>query len=84
MGGYPSKETDIVKAENFNRESLTDHSFFVINVHGASRVGGALLAIAVLLLACLGYAMACYKDHVKNMRHRAITSLEIIKPSCPV
>ena len=35
MGGYPSKEKEIVKAENFNRESLTDHSFSVMNVNGA-------------------------------------------------
>ena len=35
MGGYPSKEKEIVKAENINRESLTDHSFSVMNVNGA-------------------------------------------------
>ena len=30
----------------------------IMNIHGASSVGGALLVVAVLLLACLGYGDA--------------------------
>ena len=40
MGGYPSKQTEITKAENVNRETLNNHSFSVMNIHGASSVGG--------------------------------------------
>ena len=32
MGGYPSKEAEIVKAENFHRQSLDDKSFSFLNV----------------------------------------------------
>ena len=76
------KQTEIVRAEKFNRETLTDHSFSFMNIHGALSVGGALLVVAVLLLACLVYGVARYRDYVKRMRHRAATSLEILKPSC--
>ena len=54
MGGYPSKETEIVKAENFHKQSLEDKSFSVLNVHEASGAEGALLVVAIMLLACLG------------------------------
>ena len=83
IGGYPSKKTKITKAENVIRETLKDYSFSVMNIHGDSSVGGALLVVAVLLLACLGYGMARYKDYVKRVIHRAATTLEILKPSCP-
>ena len=83
MGGYPSKQTEITKAENVHRETLNDHSFSVMNIHGASSVGGARLVVAVLLLACLGYGMARYRDYIKRVRHRAATTLDIIKPLCP-
>ena len=45
--------------------------------------GGALLVVAVLLLACLGYRAARYKDYIKRVRHRAATTLDIFKPFCP-
>ena len=66
MGGYPSKQTEITKAENVNRETLNNHSFSVMNIHGASSVGGALLVVAFLLLACLGYRAARYRDYIKS------------------
>ena len=56
--------------KNFNRETLTNHSFSVMNFPGASSVEGALLVISVLLLACLGYRVACYKDYVKRVENR--------------
>ena len=83
MGGYPSKQTEITKAENVNRETLNDHSFSIMNIHGAFSVGGALLVVAVLLLACLGYGAARYRDYIERVRHRAATTLDILKPSCP-
>ena len=54
-----------MKAENFNRELLADHSFSVFNIHGASSAEGLLLVVAVLLLARLGYGMVRYHDYVR-------------------
>ena len=81
-GRYPLKQTEIVNAENVNKETLHDHSFNVMNLHGALSVGGALLVVAVPILACLWYGMARYRDYVERMRHGAPITLEIIKPSC--
>ena len=83
MVSYPSKQREIVKAENFNRELLADHSFSVFNIHGASSVEGLLLVVAVLLLERLGYGMARYNNYVRRMRQQAATTLEILKQLCP-
>ena len=83
MGGKPSKETEIVKPESFNQESLVDDSFLILNIYGASSAGGALMVVVVLALACLGYAMARYRDYLRRVKHRAATTLEILKPTCP-
>ena len=86
MGTSPSKTTEITKAENVSRESLNDSltSFSVLNIHGASSAGGALVVVAVLVLACLGYGAARYRDYMRKICHRATTTLDIIKPACPV
>ena len=47
-------------------------------------MSSALAIGGVLLLAILSYSLGRYKDHAKKCRARAITSLEILKPSCPV
>ena len=76
------KDTDIIKAENYNRKILEDTNFSVLNVHGASTARGAFLVIPNLLLCCFRYTVARYKNYAKRMRLRAITSLDILKPSC--
>ena len=58
MGGYLCKDTKVFKAKNFHQQSLDDKSFSVLNVHGASGMGGALLVILILLLATPGYSLA--------------------------
>ena len=80
MGTYPSKQDEIVKAENFNQESLADSSFSILNIHGASSLGGALLVIVVILLAVGGYGVAKYLRYLRKCRSRAITSLGL-KPT---
>ena len=82
MRGLTLKETDIIKAENYNREILEDTNFSVLNVHGASTAGDAFLVITNLLLCCFRYTVACYKNYAKRMRLKAITSLDILKSSC--
>ena len=86
MGPGLSKTTKITKAENVSKESLNDMStnFSVLNIQGASSAGGALVIVAVLVLACLGYGAARYRDYVRKVRQRAATTLDIIKPACPV
>ena len=62
MGGYTSKDSQVVKAENYHQQSLDDLSFSVFNIHSASGLGGALLVIVILLLAASGYCLARCKD----------------------
>ena len=85
MGPGLSKTSEITKAENVSKECLNDSStsFSVLNIHGASSAGGALVVVAVLVLACLGYGAARYRDYIRKARHRAATTLDILKPSCP-
>ena len=52
-------------------------SFSVVNLHGASSAGGALLVVTVIALACLGYGVAKYRDRLRKLRHRAATSLDV-------
>ena len=59
-------------------------SFSVVNLHGASSNGGALFVVAIIALACLGYGLAKYRDRLRNIRHRATTSLDIAKSACTV
>ena len=86
MGPGLSKTTKIPKAENVSKESLNDSltSFSVLNIHGASSAGGAPVVVAVLVLACLGYAAARYRDYIRNVCHRAATTPDIIKAACLV
>ena len=86
MGPGLSKTTEITKAENVSKESLNDSStsFSVLNIHGASSAGRALMVVGVLVLACLGYSAARYQDYVRKVRHRAAMTLDIVKPACPV
>ena len=79
MGSGPSKSTEVTKVENYSRESLEDSStsFSVVNLHGTSTAGGALIVILVIALACLGYGVAKYKDRLRKLRHRAATTLDI-------
>ena len=58
MSGYPYKDTKVLKVKNFHQQSLDDKSFNVLNVHGASGMGSALLVILILLLATPGYSLA--------------------------
>ena len=39
---------------------------YKFNIHGASRLGGALVVIIVLLLGAIGYSLARYKDYAKK------------------
>ena len=86
MESGPSKSTEVTKAENYSRESLQDSStsFSVINLHGASSAGGALVVVAILALACLGYGLAKYRDYLRKVCHRAATTLDIAKAACTV
>ena len=77
MGGYLCKDTKVFQAKNFHQQSLDNKSFSVLNVHGASGMGGTLLVILILLPATLGYSLARYKDLAKKCRVR------VLKPSCP-
>ena len=84
MDGYPSKDTEIVRAENLWMESLEDKSFSDLNFQGESGVLGALFVVVFLLLACLGYGIARYEAYDMKCSMRTNTSLEIFKPSCPI
>ena len=86
MGSGLSKSTEVTEAENYSRESLQDSStsFSVINLHGASSMGGAVFVVAILALACLDYGLAKYRDYLRKVRHRATTTLDIAKAACTV
>ena len=86
MGSGPSKTTEVTEAENYSRESLQDSStsFSVINLHGASSAGGALVVVVIIALACLGYGLAKYRDYLRKVCHRAATTSDIAKAACTV
>ena len=81
MGGGSSKSSEVVKADDFNQESLTDDSFSVVNLHMPSGFGGASLVILVLGLGLAGYTLAKWRQKRKTAARRAVTSLELQK--CP-
>ena len=81
MGGGSSKSSEVVKADDFNQESLTDESFSVVNLHMPSGFGGASLVILVLGLGLAGYTLAKWRQKRKTAARRAVTSLELQK--CP-
>ena len=81
MGGGSSKSSEVVKADDFNQESLTDESFSVVNLHMPSGFGGASLVILVLGLGLAGYTLAKWRQKHKTAARRAVTSLELQK--CP-
>ena len=68
MGSGSSKSSEVTKAENYSKESLADSStsFSVVNLHGTSTAGGALLVILVIALACLGYGVAKYRGRQRS------------------
>ena len=70
---------ETVKSENFEQSSLTDESFSIFNIHAPLGFQGAVLVLAVLGLACLGYALARMKDRRKEVARRAATTLKILK-----
>ena len=74
MGGHQSKDTKVVKAENFHQLSLDAKSFSALN---ASGMEGALLFFVIMLLATLGYSLARYKDYAKKCRVRAQAKLPL-------
>ena len=79
MGNGDSKTVETVKAENFEQESLRDESMSLINLHLPSLFRGAMLIVAILGLACLGYGAARLRDRKKDAARRAATTLEIAK-----
>ena len=68
-----------MKSENFEQESLWDESMSLINLHLPSSFGGAMLIVAILGQACLGYGAARLPDCQKDAARRAATTLEIAK-----
>ena len=81
MGGGSSKSSEVVKATNFNQESLKDESFSVVNLHMPSRFGGTSVVLLVLGLGLAGYTLAKWRQKRKTAARRAVTSLELQK--CP-
>ena len=41
------------------------------------------MVVVFLLLGCFRYPLARYQNYLRKMEHRAATTLEILKPSCP-
>ena len=70
---------ETVKSESFEQSSLTDESFSIFIIHAPSGFRGAGLVLAVLGVACLGYALARMKDKRKEVARKAATTLEILK-----
>ena len=81
MGGGSSKSSEVVKATDFNQESLKDESFSVVNLHMPSGFGGASVVILVLGLGLAGYTLANWRQKRKTAARKAVTSLELQK--CP-
>ena len=81
MGGGSSKSSEVVKATDFNQESLKDESFSVVNLHMPSGLGGASVVLLVLGLGLAGYTLAKWRQKRKTAARRAVTSLELQK--CP-
>ena len=81
MGGGSSKSSEVVKATDFNQESLKDESFSVVNLHMPSGFGGASVVLLVLGLGLAGYTLAKWRQKRKTAARRAVTSLELQK--CP-
>ena len=81
MGGGSSKSSEVVKANDFNQESLKDESFSVVNLHMPSGFGGASMVLMVLGLGLAGYTLAKWRQKRKTAARRAVTSLELQK--CP-
>ena len=74
MGPSLSKSTEVVKAERFEQESLDDSSWSIINLHGMSTAGGAIIVLLILGLALGGYAVKWYKDKRAKLRMRTATA----------
>ena len=81
MGGGSSKSSEVVKATDFNQESLKDELFSVVNLHMPSGLGGASVVLLVLGLGLAGYTLAKWRHKRKTAARRAVTSLELQK--CP-
>mgnify|MGYP007123611368 CR=1 FL=1 len=79
MGSGGSKTVETVKAKSFEQESLRDKSMLLNNLHLPSSFGGAMLIVAILGLACLGYGAARLRDRKKDAARRAATTLEVAK-----
>ena len=79
MGSGASKSVETVKAESFEQSTLTDESMSIINMHTPSSLGGAMVVMRVLGLACLGYGAARMMDRRNKAARRAATMLEILK-----
>ena len=77
MGGGSSKSSEVVKATDFNQESLKDESFSVVNLHMPSGFGGASVVLLVLGLGLAGYTLAKWRQKRKTAARRAVTSLEL-------
>ena len=75
IGGTNSKEDTVVKTDQYMRTSLAERSFSILNVHGASSAGGALMVVAIGLLAAFGYAVAKYRASMKKRKQRALINL---------
>jgi len=77
MGPSLSKSTEVVKAEKFEQESLDDSSWSIINLHGTSTAGGAIVVLLILGLVLGGYAVKWYKDKRAQLRLRTATAKAI-------
>ena len=77
MGPSLSKSTEVVKAEKFEQQSLDDSSWSIINLHGTSTAGGAIVVLLILGLVLGGYAVKWYKDKRAQLRLRTATAKAI-------
>ena len=77
MGPSLSKSTEVVKAEKFEQESLDDSSWSIINLHGTSTAGGAIVVLLILGLVLGGYAVKWYKDKRAQLQLRTATAKAI-------
>ena len=68
----------MVKAEgDFNKSSIMDNSWSIINFHFPSSFTGAIIVIVVIGLGVGGFALAQWRQRRRERTRRAATSLEL-------